>query len=103
MWVDSEDKLISRPWYPVFVFYKGNWFTPAEHSSVEYRLVADAIRKAGKKVYVRDIPVSALDIVDEIFVADIMGLRSVASINKHRLLSSMTNRIAMAMEPKIQE
>lgn len=103
LWVDSEDKLISRPWYPVFVFYKGSWFTPAEHSSVEYRLVADAIQKAGKKVYVRDIPVSALDIVDEIFVADIMGLRSVASINKHRLLSSMTSRVAMAMEPKIQE
>lgn len=101
VWVDSDDKLISRPWLPIFVHYKGAWFTPTEHSSVEYRVTVDAIEKIGQRVYVRDIPESALDIVDEIFVADIMGLTSLASIKKHRLLSSVTTRIASVMEPKI--
>lgn len=103
LWVDAQERIISRPWLPVFVYFKGNWFTPTDHSSVEYRVVVDAIHKIGQKVYVRDIPVSALEIVDEVFVADIMGLTSIASINKHRLLSSMTNRIATVMEPKILE
>ena len=49
----------------------------------------------------RDIPESALELIDEMFVADIMGITSYASIKKHRLLSSVTTRIATAMEPKI--
>ena len=101
VWVDSADKLISRPWNPIFVFYKGAWFTPVECCSVEYRVVADAIKSVGQQLYVRDIPASALELVDEIFVADIMGLTSLASIKNHRLLSSMTTRIASVMEPKI--
>lgn len=101
VWIDSENRLISRPWLPIFVYYKSTWFTPMEHDSVEYRIAVDAIEKIGQKVYVRDIPESALEIVDEIFVADVMGLTSLASIKKHRLLSSVTTRIATMMEPKI--
>ena len=101
VWVDSADKLISRPWNPIFVFYKGGSFTPVECCSVEYNVVADPIKSVGQQLYVRDIPVSALELFDEVFVADIMGLTSLASIKKHRLLSSMTTRIASVIEPKI--
>ena len=101
VWVDGEDKLISRPWCPVFVCYKGSWFTPTEYESVEYGVAVRAIEKAGQRVYVRDIPESALELVDEMFVADIMGITSYASIKKHRLLSSLTTRVALMMEPKI--
>ena len=72
-----------------------------ECCSVEYNVVADAIKSVGQQLYVRDIPASALELVDEVFVADIMGLTSLASIKKHRLLSSMTTRIASVIEPKI--
>lgn len=101
IWVDVNRNLISRPWLPIFVYYKGAWFTPQEHRSVEYAMVVEAVEKLGYKVYVRDIPESALELVDEIFVADIMGITSLASVKKHRLLSSFTNRIASVMEPKI--
>lgn len=101
VWVDAEGRLISRPWSPIFVYYKGAWFTPSEHESVEYGVAVRAIEKAGHRVYVRDIPESALELVDEMFVADIMGITSYASIKKHRLLSSVTTRVATVMEPKI--
>ena len=101
MWIGADDKLISRPWSPIFVFYKGVWFTPEEHASVEYSVAVRAIEKAGQKVYVRDIPESALELVEEVFVADIMGITSYASVKKHRLLSSVTTRVASMMEPKI--
>ncbi len=101
VWVDANGNAISRPWRPLFVYYKGAWFTPKEFDSVEYRVVAEAIAKIGQCLYVRDIPESALDVVDEIFVADIMGLTSLSSIKNHRLLSSVTTRIASVMEPKI--
>ena len=101
MWVDAEGKLISRPWYPIFVCYKGTWFTPTEYESVEYGVAVRAIEKVGQRLFVRDIPESALELIDEMFVADIMGITSYASIKKHRLLSSVTTRIATAMEPKI--
>ena len=101
VWIDAEGKLISRPWCPIFVYYKGAWFTPAEYESVEYGVAVRAIEKVGQRVYVRDIPESALELIDEMFVVDIMGITSYASIKKHRLLSSMTTRVATAMEPKI--
>ena len=56
---------------------------------------------SGHQLLVRDIPESALDIVDEIFTADIMGMSSFSSVKNNRLLSSITNRIASKMEPKI--
>lgn len=101
VWVDAEGKLISRPWCPIFVCYKGTWFTPTEYESVEYGVAVRAIEKVGQRLFVRDIPESALELIDEMFVADIMGITSYASIKKHRLLSSVTTRIATAMEPKI--
>ena len=101
VWIDADDKLISRPWSPIFVFYKGVWFTPEEYASVEYGVAVRAIEKAGQKVYVRDFPESALELVEEVFVADIMGITSYASVKKHRLLSSVTTRVASMMEPKI--
>ena len=99
IWVDSKGNLLSRPWQPIFVYYKQCWFTPREYDSVEYAVIQRAIEAAGHKLYVRDIPESALEIVDEIFTADIMGMSSFSSVKNNRLLSSITNRIASKMEP----
>lgn len=101
IWVDSSGHLLSRPWQPIFVYYKKCWFTPKEYNSVEYSVIARAIEAAGYRLYVRDIPESALELVDEIFVGDIMGISSFSSVKEHRLLSSITTHIASKMEPKL--
>lgn len=101
IWVNSEGYLLSRPWQPIFIYYKQCWFTPKRYGSVEFCVIERAIKAAGHKLLVRDIPESALEIVDEVFAADIMGISSFASIKNHRLLSSITIRIASKMEPII--
>lgn len=101
IWVSESGELISRPWRPIFLYYKQCWFTPKRYESVEFEVAERAIKAAGGKVVVRDIPESALEIVDEAFVLDIMGISSFATIKNHRLLSSQTTRIASMMEPKI--
>jgi hypothetical protein len=100
VWIDTEGNLISRPWCPIFVYYKGAWFTPSEYESVEYSVVVRAIEKVGQRLFVRDIPELALELIDEMFVADIMGITSYASIKNHRLLSAITSRVVDKMEPK---
>lgn len=101
IWVDANGNLISRPWQPIFVYYKQCWFTPRRYASVEYGVISRAIEAAGCRLVVHDIPESALDVVDEMFTADIMGMSSFSSVKNNRLLSSITNRIASKMEPKI--
>ncbi|MBR5133784.1 MAG: hypothetical protein IKV29_06750 [Alistipes sp.] len=101
IWVNSEGYLLSRPWQPIYVYYKQCWFTPKRYDSVEFCVMERAIKAAGYKLLVRDIPESALEMVDEVFTADIMGISSFSSIKNHRLLSSITIRIASKMEPII--
>lgn len=101
IWVGADGNLLSRPWQPIFVYYKRCWFTPRRYDSVEFGVIKRAILASGHQLLVRDIPESALDIVDEIFTADIMGMSSFSSVKNNRLLSSITNRIASKMEPKI--
>lgn len=102
IWISDDGLLISRPWLPIFVYYKQHWFTPKYYDSVEYAVVARAIDKTGGKLLVRDIPESALEDVDEIFVADIMGITAFSKVKNHRLLTSVANRIAQRLEPKIE-
>lgn len=102
IWVDSNGYLLSRPWQPIFVYYKQAWFTPRQHNSVEYGVISRAIEAAGYRLYVRDIPESALELIDEMFVGDIMGISSFSSVKENRLLSSITTHIASKMEPKIK-
>ena len=99
IWVSREGVLLSRPWMPIFVYYKQCWFTPKRYDTVEYSVVAKAMEQAGCKLLVRDIPESALEQVDEIFVADIMGISSFAKVKNHRLLTSVANRIEQRLEP----
>ena len=101
IWVSAAGDLISRPWRPIFVYYKQCWFTPKRYESVEFEVAERAIKAVGSKLLVRDIPESALDIVDEVFMLDIMGISSFATVKNNRLLSSMTSRVASKMEPKI--
>lgn len=100
IWVNDKSELISRPWMPVFAVYKGRVYTPAEYESVEYVMARDAIRRVGLQLEVRTIPIDALMRMEELFVVDIMGVTSIATLNEHRLLSMATSRIADRMEPK---
>lgn len=101
IWVGGEGNLLSRPWQPIFVYYKQCWFTPKRYSSVEFDVAKRAIEAAGYKLLVRDIPESALEMVDEVFVLDVMGISSFSTVKNNRLLSSVTTRVAAKMEPII--
>lgn len=98
--IDGDGNLISSPWSPIFVYHKGCLYTPADYPSVEYRMVAKAAKKIGVELAVYPIPCSALERVDEIFVVDIMGVSSLASIKNHRLRSTVAMKLAKVMEPK---
>ena len=103
IWVSREGNLLSRAWRPIFVYYQQCWFTPRRFNSVEFNVALEAIKSAGYKVLVRDIHESVLDSVDEIMSVDIMGISSFARVKNHRLLSSVTNRVAKMMEPRIDD
>lgn len=92
--VDENEELISRPWRPIFVVYNNHVFTPTEHQTVEYITTAETIRKAGYKLTVRPIPASSLRRMDEIFMADVMGITALSKIQDHSLLSILTTIIA---------
>lgn len=98
--VDFRKEVISRPWRPIFAVFHNVVYTPQEYNTVEYRLVREAVRKAGIELVVRPIPMESLLRMDEVFVADVMGLTSLASIEKSRLLSVVATLVASRMEPK---
>lgn len=98
--VDAGGSVISLPWRPIFTIYNGKVYTPSEFSTVEYLSVRKAIELANLELIVRDIPQSSLERMDEVFLVDAMSVLSLASINKHRLLSVTTQRIVNRMEPK---
>lgn len=100
IWVSEDGELLSRPWLPIFVYYRGCWFTPKEYDTVEYTVAAKAIERLGEKLYVRTIPESALDKVDEIFVSDAMGFTAYSRVRENRLLSSIATKVAHMLEPK---
>ena len=99
--VDFRREVISRPWLPIFAVFHNVVYTPAEYETVEYRLVRDAIKSAGIEFVVRPIPMEALLRMDEVFVADVMGLTSLSSIEESRLLSVVATLVASRMEPKL--
>ena len=97
---DDNNEVISSPWRPIFAVYHNKIYTPAEFSSVEYVATAEAIAKAGFDLEVHALPVASLKRMDEIFIADVMGITSLLSINHHRLLFMITSQVADAMQPK---
>ena len=99
--IDSRGEVISRPWLPIFTVFHNVVYTPVEHDSVEYCIVRDALQRAGIELVVRPIPTEALLRMDEVFVADVMGLTSFASIEESRLLSVVAMHVASRMEPKL--
>ena len=99
--VDSQGEVISRPWLPLFAVFHNVVYTPAEYDTVEYRIVRDAIHRAGIELVVRPIPQASLLRMDEVFVADVMGLTSLSSIQDNRLLSVVAALVASRMEPKL--
>ena len=99
--VDSQKEIISRPWRPIFAVFHNVIYTPAEYDTVEYRLVCDAVKSAGVELVVRPIPMESLLRMDEVFVADVMGLISLSSIEESRLLSVVATLVASRMEPKL--
>lgn len=99
--VDFRKEVISRPWRPIFAVFHNVIYTPQEYNTVEYRLVCDAAKKAGIELVVRPIPMESLLRMDEVFVADVMGLTSLSSIQESRLLSVVATLVASRMEPKL--
>lgn len=99
--VDSNSNVISRPWLPIFAVFNSIVYTPKEYETVEYIVVRDAIMRAGLKLVVRPIPSVSLLRMDEVFVADVMGITSLSSIQESRLLSVVATHIANRMEPKL--
>lgn len=97
---DDNNEVISTPWRPIFAVYHNKIYTPAEFSSVEYVATAEAIAKAGFDLEVHALPVASLKRMDEVFIADVMGITSLLSINHHRLLFMITSQVADAMQPK---
>ena len=98
IWIDAAYNLISRPWLPIFVVHRDRVYTPVEHRSVEYLVAKRAIERAGLHLEVRSIPAGSLEQLDEIFVVDIMSISAFSSIGNHRLLSTISQRIANKME-----
>lgn len=99
--VDFRKEVISRPWRPIFAVFHNVVYTPQEYNTVEYRLVCDAVKKTGIELVVRPIPMESLLRMDEVFVADVMGLTSLSSIQESRLLSVVATLVASRMEPKL--
>lgn len=99
--VDSRNEVISRPWSPIFAVFHNVVYTPKEYATAEYLSVRDAIHRAGIELIVRPIPIASLLRMDEVFVADIVGLTSLSSIQESRLLSVVAALVASRMEPKL--
>ena len=99
--VDFRREVISRPWKPIFALFHNVAYTPVEYDTVEFSLARDAIKSAGIELVVRPIPMESLLRMDEVFVADVMGLTSFASIEESRLLSVVAKLVASRMEPKL--
>ncbi len=97
---DDNNEVISTPWRPIFAVYHNKIYTPAEFSSVEYIATAEAIAKAGFELEVHTLPIASLQRMDELFMADVMGITSLLSINHHRLLFMITSQVADNMQPK---
>lgn len=97
---DDNNEVISTPWRPIFAVYHNKIYTPAEFSSVEYIATAEAIAKAGFELEVHTLPIASLKRMDELFMADVMGITSLLSINHHRLLFMITSQVADNMQPK---
>ena len=99
--LNSRDEVISRPWQPLFAVFHNVIYTPVEHHTVEYCAVRDAAHRAGIEFVVRPIPSESLLRMDEVFIADTMGLTALSSIKESRLLSVVATHIANRMEPKL--
>lgn len=97
--LDENRYLISRPWMPVFVVYRGKIYTPTEFSSVEFEVAREAIIGAGVELYIADVSETALMNADEIFMVDIMGVTSMSSVANHSLLYMTASRVARYMSP----
>lgn len=94
LWKDADNMLISRPWMPVFAVYGDTVYTPSTLHSVEFDMTCRAIEDAGYDLEVRQIPESALQRMEELFVVDIMGVSAYGEIGGHKLLSAAAKRIA---------
>lgn len=98
IWVDDKGDVISRPWRPIFAVHRDNVYTPEEFDTVEYVIVKEAIARANLNLIIHDIPCDSLTRMDELFLADAMGISSFQRINNHKLLSVAASRIASQMK-----
>ena len=100
LWIDANQCVISRPWLPVFMVYRGKVYTPAKFDTVEYLVACEAIRATRLELIEADIPKESLVAMDEIFFVDVMGITAMSNIGHHRLLYTTASRVAERMMPK---
>lgn len=98
VWISEEGVLLSRPWQPIFIYYRECWFTPKRYDTVEFMVIERAIQRLGGSLLIRTIPESLLEDIDEMFASDSLGITSYSRVGNHRLLSSVTNKIAQLLE-----
>ena len=68
--------------------------TPATPTSVEGKLLAQAISRAGLKLEIRDLTPSILEDADEIFYADHRGVTALGSYNKKPMMHILAEKVA---------
>lgn len=98
IWIDEYGDVVSRPWHPIFAVYRDNVYTPEEYESVEYMVVKEAVARANLKLIIRAMPCESLTRMEELFVADAMGISAFSVIKNHKLLSVAATRIADQMK-----
>ena len=78
----------------IFVVREYTVSTPRLLRSVEGKLVADAIQRAGMQLQIEAISREKLDAADEIFYADHRGITTLKSYNGHPLMHIIAEKIS---------
>ena len=92
--VDREGLVRSVDNAELFAVKEYTIVTPTELTSVEGRLVAKAIARAGLDLEVAPLVVADLEEADEIFYADHRGMTALGRFNGHPLMHILAERIA---------
>lgn len=92
--VDSNGFVCSVDDAELFAVKEYTVVTPRELVSVEGRLLAEAVARAGLQLEVAPLVVEDLEEADEIFYADYRGVTALGSFNGHMLMHILAEKIA---------
>lgn len=95
--VDSEGLLRSADDAELFVVKEYTVMTPAPPTTVEGRLLAEAIRRVGLQLEIAPIALDVADDADEIFYADHRGMTALGRFNGRPLMHILAEKIATVL------